>query len=203
MKVLLIDNYDSFIYNLCYELNSLGLEVTVCRNDIEYNQLKSMVNKHDAIIVSPGPSDPKSAGHCIQLIKDFYQSKPILGICLGHQAIAEALGGIVGRAKQIIHGKNSKVILHTSALFNGLDNQLSVARYHSLIVRQLPRGFNIIAKSDANEIMAIEHLKYPVYGLQFHPESLMTFKGNQIINNFKDIMSSTISCQEAKYVANA
>ncbi len=203
MKVLLIDNYDSFIYNLEYDLKSLGFEVMVCRNDIDYDKLVRLTLNHDALVISPGPSNPENAGHCIKLVKNFYIRKPILGVCLGHQIIAEALGGEVNTANDIVHGKVSSTEITDSALFEKLKGPIRVARYHSLIVNRLPFELKVIAQSQNKEIMAIEHTKYPVYGLQFHPESIMTLNGGKILNNFKQIVRSNLSNMEIAHVANA
>ncbi len=194
MKLLLIDNYDSFIYNLRYELNSLNVAVTVCRNNVNYDELSKLIKQHDGIVISPGPSTPDNAGHCLRVVKDFYQQKPILGICLGHQTIAQALGAKVVKAKTIVHGKNSKIKLIDGDLFLDLDSSLKVARYHSLIVDKLPEELKISAVSETNEVMAFQHQHYPVYGLQFHPESIMNFEGKKILENFihKTLLQSNI-----------
>ncbi|MRX27091.1 aminodeoxychorismate/anthranilate synthase component II [Kangiella sp. HZ709] len=203
MKVLLIDNYDSFIYNLRYELNAQDIEVKVCRNDIDYSQMRSLVLKHDAIIISPGPSNPENAGHCLQLVKDFYDKKPILGICLGHQVIAQAMDASITHAKKTIHGKSSLIDLLDSALFSGLGNNISVARYHSLIAKNIPKELTVTATSEVGEVMAIEHKDYPIFGLQFHPESIMTLKGSNIFDNFKAVIKNHKTNGEISHVANA
>lgn len=203
MRFLLIDNYDSFIYNLRYDLNSLGVDITVCRNDIDYEQLQSLANTHDAIVISPGPSNPDSAGHCLKLTKEFYSSKPILGICLGHQTIAQAMGGSVVKARQLRHGKTSKISLESSPLFSELGDSINVARYHSLIAQKLPDSLRVTAFTNTNEIMAIEHHDFPVYGVQFHPESIMSLQGSKILNNFKSIVQQSQAKQERSHVANA
>ncbi len=203
MKVLLIDNYDSFIYNLRYELNAQDIEVKVCRNDIDYSQMRSLALKHDAIIISPGPSIPENAGHCLQLVKDFYDKKPMLGICLGHQVIAQAIGANITHAENTIHGKSSLIDLLDSALFSRLGKSISVARYHSLIAKNLPEKLTVIATSDVGDVMAIEHKDYPVFGLQFHPESIMTLKGSNIFNNFKAVVNNHKNNGEIPHVTNA
>lgn len=203
MKFLLVDNYDSFIYNLKYELEALGIEVKVCRNDIDYEEISNLANEHDAIVLSPGPSEPKQAGYCLKLIKDFYRKKPMLGICLGHQAIAEAFQSEVVHAKKVIHGKSDTVLVKESPLFSGISNTTKVARYHSLIVSDLSEQLTPIAQTKTDEIMALVHKEYPVYGVQFHPESLMTPKGSLVIENFRNIVSRVLANKEVSYVANA
>lgn len=203
MKLLLIDNYDSFLYNLKYEFEQLGSSVTVCRNDINYDKLCDLIAEHDAIVLSPGPSTPKNAGHCLRVIKDFYQQKPMLGICLGHQAMVEAFGGIVSHARKVMHGKTSNITLEGSPMFINLDKQLRVARYHSLIAVQMPEQLTVTARTELSEIMAIEHPQYPIYGLQFHPESLMTTVGNRMLQNFCSIVEKQNASKEAGHVAVA
>ncbi|NVJ68418.1 MAG: aminodeoxychorismate/anthranilate synthase component II [Gammaproteobacteria bacterium] len=203
MKFLIIDNYDSFIYNLKYELNALGIETTICRNDIAFTKLEELAQQHDAIVLSPGPSNPTNAGHCIELVKSFYFQKPILGICLGHQVIAEAFGGKVTKAQQVVHGKHSIINIGSSDLFANLGASTKVARYHSLIAQELPQNLAVIASSTSDEVMAIEHKEFPVFGLQFHPESIMTLKGKQMIQNFKAIVMKNLVAKESRHVANA
>jgi anthranilate synthase component II len=184
--ILLIDNFDSFTFNLYQYLGELGEEITVCRNNqLTIEQIKEMNPK--AIILSPGPGKPKDAGICIEVIQRFYNRIPILGICLGHQAIGAAFGGEIKRANEIKHGKTSFISHDGRGLFNDLPSPLEVMRYHSLVIEKnsLPPELECKAKSlDDEEIMAINHRDFPVYGLQFHPESIGTPAGKQILKNF-------------------
>ncbi len=184
--ILLIDNFDSFTFNLYQYLGELGEEVKVFRN----NQLtiEEIEELHPiAIILSPGPGKPEDAGICIEVIQRLYKKFPILGICLGHQAIGAAFGAEIRRAKFIKHGKTSFITHDQSELFNGLPSPLEVMRYHSLTVEEtsLPVHLKCISHAeDDKEVMAIKHSKYPVFGLQFHPESIGTPDGKQILKNF-------------------
>lgn len=183
--ILLIDNFDSFTFNLYQYLGELGEDVQVYRNNqLTLKQIEELNPK--AIILSPGPGKPEDAGICVEVVKHFYQSIPILGICLGHQAIGYAFGGTIKKAKSIKHGKTSK-ITHNGGLFNYLSSPLEVMRYHSLSIdrNSLPQELDCTATAmDDHEIMAIQHRTYPVYGLQFHPESIGTPDGKQILKNF-------------------
>ncbi|KAB2338107.1 aminodeoxychorismate/anthranilate synthase component II [Cytobacillus depressus] len=184
--ILLIDNYDSFTYNLYQYLGELGKEVRVVRNDkITIEEISEM--KPDAIILSPGPGRPEEAGQCTEIIRTYYKTTPILGICLGHQAIGYSLGASVVKAEHIMHGKISKLKHSGTDLFEYLPQPIDVMRYHSLVIspESLPDDFRILAESmDDSEIMAIKHEKYPLYGLQFHPESMGTTYGKRILQNF-------------------
>lgn len=184
--ILLIDNYDSFTYNLYQYFGDLGKEVLVVRNDkISIEEIS--VLKPEAIVLSPGPGRPENAGKCLTIIKTFYQDIPILGICLGHQAIGCAFGAKVEKAKKIMHGKISKLNHNGSELFQYMQQPIDIMRYHSLIIASgtLPGYFKVLAKSmDDHEIMAIQHESYPLYGLQFHPESIGTANGMKILANF-------------------
>ncbi|MBM7687397.1 anthranilate synthase component II [Enterococcus ureilyticus] len=183
--ILLIDNYDSFTYNLA-QLLGVEREIKIVRNDSE--TIFSLANQASAIVISPGPGTPKETGQVKEVIKQFYQKKPILGICLGHQTIGEVFGAKVSRAKEIRHGKQSLIKIHqNNQLFKEVDSGNLVMRYHSLIIEQetLPEDFLITATAaDDQEIMAIEHREYPIFGLQFHPESIGTPSGAVIIKNF-------------------
>ncbi|MBO0444746.1 aminodeoxychorismate/anthranilate synthase component II [Enterococcus ureilyticus] len=183
--ILLIDNYDSFTYNLA-QLLGVEREIKIVRNDSE--TIFSLANQASAIVISPGPGTPKETGQVKEVIKQFYQKKPILGICLGHQTIGEVFGAKVSRAKKIRHGKQSLIKIHqNNQLFKEVDSGNLVMRYHSLIIEQetLPEDFLITATAaDDQEIMAIEHREYPIFGLQFHPESIGTPSGAVIIKNF-------------------
>ena len=187
--IVLIDNYDSFTYNLVQYIGALEPDIRVIRNDAcTPEEIEAM--KPDAIVISPGPGKPSEAGICIEAIRYFKDKVPILGVCLGHQAICEAFGGTVSYAKELMHGKSSVAqILEESPLFKNLGTEMQVARYHSLaaIRDTLPEELKITAVTDDGEIMAVEHRDYPVYGLQFHPESVLTPKGMTLIENFLNI----------------
>ena len=184
--ILLIDNYDSFVYNLYQYIGSINPNIKVIRNDQStIEAIKELDPEY--IILSPGPGHPKDAGIMEDIIKEFYQSKKILGVCLGHQAICEVFGGNIIHASKIMHGKSSVVTLNTNtSIFKGLNKEIHVARYHSLIVKNdhLPTCLEVIARTNENEIMAVKHKNYPVYGLQFHPESILTQEGMTIIKEF-------------------
>lgn len=186
--ILLIDNYDSFVYNLARYVSELGYHHQIVRNDaITVAEIEQLRPTH--IIISPGPKAPKQAGISVEIIRHFAASTPILGVCLGHQAIAEAFGGIVTHAKRPMHGKTSLVTHQGGKLFSGLPNPLPVARYHSLIVSDcsLPECLRVTSRSEENEIMALEHIQYPMFGLQFHPESILTSHGYELLQNFLKI----------------
>ncbi|UQD52354.1 aminodeoxychorismate/anthranilate synthase component II [Bacillus methanolicus] len=184
--ILLIDNYDSFTFNLYQYLGELGEDVQVARNDqISLKEIEKL--NPGAIVLSPGPGRPEAAGICVDIIKAFYRKTPILGICLGHQAIGYAFGAVIEKAGKVMHGKTSKLTHTGSFLFEYLPQPVEVMRYHSLVIQNgtLPGVFKILARSmDDNEIMAIKHESCPLYGLQFHPESVGTKTGKKIINNF-------------------
>ena len=185
--LLLIDNYDSFTYNLFQFIGHFEKNIKVVRNDkITIDEIEDMNPQH--IVLSPGPKTPKEAGICIDVIKHFYKTKPILGICLGHQSIGEAFGGVVKHAKELYHGKSSVIDVNDDPIFKGIDGSIQVARYHSLIVEKdtLPVNLDVLSEYKG-EIMAMKHKSYPVYGLQFHPESIMTEKGLKLIENFLKI----------------
>ncbi|MBY0146016.1 aminodeoxychorismate/anthranilate synthase component II [Neobacillus niacini] len=184
--ILLIDNFDSFTFNLYQYLGELGESVTVIRNNqLTIKQIREMNPK--AIILSPGPGKPEDAGICIDVIRNLYQEFPILGICLGHQAIGAAFGSEIRRANFIKHGKTSQITHSGNGIFTYLTSPLEVMRYHSLVVDQgtLSSDLECVAKSlDDQEVMAIKHRYYPVFGLQFHPESIGTPLGKQMLQNF-------------------
>lgn len=190
MKALLIDNFDSFIYNLDYELQQLGFEVTVVRNDSDFNFVSEQAQNADCIVLSPGPGKPSDAGCCPQLLNDFKGIKPILGVCLGHQAIVESFGGVVEKARQVVHGKVSNLKLkEASELFKDPATNICVARYHSLVATVVPDELLVTATSEQGEVMAVRHKELPVYGVQFHPESIMSFVGHKLLENFKTIVA--------------
>lgn len=183
--ILLIDNYDSFVFNLARYVAELGYEYCVYRNDkLNLSDIKEMSPSH--IIISPGPCTPNEAGISVALIENFKAEIPILGVCLGHQAIGQACGGKVIRAAFPKHGKADIVFHEKKGIFSNLPNPLKVARYHSLIVENasLPKELLITAMTKENEIMALQHKTYPLYGVQFHPESVLTEQGHQLLSNF-------------------
>ncbi|MBN8202827.1 MULTISPECIES: anthranilate synthase component II [Bacillaceae] len=184
--ILLIDNYDSFTFNLYQYLGELGQEIKVVRNDqITIEEIEKL--NPEAIILSPGPGRPEQAGIIVDVIQEFYRKLPILGICLGHQAIGYAFGAKIEKAKKIMHGKVSNLKHNGSQLFQYMPQPINIMRYHSLVIQSgtLPGSFKVMARSmDDNEIMAIKHEDYPLYGLQFHPESVGTGLGKRILENF-------------------
>jgi len=184
--ILLIDNYDSFTYNLFQYLGELGEEVKVIRNDkISIEEIRAL--NPDRIVLSPGPGRPENAGILIALIQQLYKEFPILGICLGHQGIGYAFGAEIVKAENIMHGKTSFLAAKQASVFKGLEEPVEVMRYHSLVIKNgtLPKEFTVLASSiDDQEIMAIKHNKFPLYGFQFHPESVGTETGKQLIANF-------------------
>lgn len=183
--ILLIDNYDSFTYNLYQYLGIFTEDIQVVRNDkITIEEIYE--RRPQRIVLSPGSKSPKEAGICMDVVKEFLTEVPILGICLGHQCIGAALGGVVSYAKQLFHGKQS-VIQHTKeSIFTGIDSPLKVARYHSLAVweQDFPSCLRVLARTEDGEIMAMRHREYPVVGMQFHPESIYTQHGKRMIDNF-------------------
>jgi anthranilate synthase/aminodeoxychorismate synthase-like glutamine amidotransferase len=185
--ILLIDNYDSFTYNLVQYFAELGEQVLVRRNDeVSLTQIAAI--RPSCLVISPGPCSPDQAGISVAAIQHFAGQIPILGVCLGHQAIAQAFGAKVVRAKAVMHGKNSLIKHHQRGLFTALKNPLSVTRYHSLVVEKasLPEELRIDAwtENDDEEIMALSHTSLPVYGVQFHPEAILTEQGHQLLKNF-------------------
>jgi anthranilate synthase component 2 len=187
--ILIIDNYDSFTYNLVQLAGSLEKDIKVIRNDeMIVEQVQNLHPSH--IIISPGPGYPKNAGVCEDVIRQLKGSYPILGVCLGHQAICETFGGSITLAKQLIHGKQSNIhIANGSRVFKGLPPIIKAARYHSLIADRdtLPDELLVIAEDDNGEVMAVKHRDYDIYGLQFHPESILTPDGEKIMKNFLQI----------------
>ncbi len=194
MRVLMIDNYDSFTYNLVQYLGSLGADVEVKRNDeVTVEEIKGM--SPDAIVISPGPCTPMEAGVSVDVVRSFYKEIPILGVCLGHQSIGVAFGGKIVRAKRLMHGKTSQIFHDGSDIFEGLPNPFTAVRYHSLVVEEksLPDVLKITARSEDGEIMGIKHVEYPVFGVQFHPESVLSEHGLDLLRNFLNIAQSSIS----------
>ncbi|KNZ41207.1 anthranilate synthase component II [Acetobacterium bakii] len=187
--ILLIDNYDSFSYNLYQYVGIINPDIRVIKND-EMSLLEIDALKPSHIIISPGPGRPKDAGICEAVIADFKEKTPILGVCLGHQAICEVFGGVVTYAKTLMHGKQSTVhIANGSPIFRGLPPIIEAGRYHSLCAERtsLPDDILIIAEDNEGEVMAVKHRSYDIYGVQFHPESILTKDGNTIIENFLKI----------------
>lgn len=183
--LLIIDNYDSFTYNLVQRLGELGAEMTVVRNDkITVAEVKEM--KPDAIIISPGPCTPKEAGISVEAIRELHRGLPILGVCLGHQAIGEAFGGKVVRAPRVVHGKTSNVYHKGQSILRGIESPLVGTRYHSLIIERqsLPDCLEVTAWTEDELIMGVRHKEFPTIGVQFHPESIATESGKKILKNF-------------------
>jgi len=185
MKILLIDNYDSFTYNLYHYFSSLKCKVEVFRNDkIEIKKIKK--NRYKKIIISPGPGNPDQAGACLKIVKHFYKSIPILGVCLGHQIIGQVFGSKIIVAKKIMHGKTSLVMHNKKGIFRGIKKIISATRYHSLIIdrKSLAKELLVTAETKDKIIMGIMHKKYNVHGVQFHPESFKTPTGMKLLKNF-------------------
>lgn len=187
--ILMIDNYDSFTYNLVQYLGQLGEEVAVRRND-EITLVEIEAMKPEAIFLSPGPCSPEQAGITCDVVRTFHKKVPLMGVCLGHQAIASAFGGRVVRAGRIMHGKTSPILHDGRTIFTGLSSPFPAGRYHSLLVEQesLPDCLEVSAKTDEGEIMGLRHKRWPVEGIQFHPESILTPGGKRIIKNFLNLL---------------
>ena len=186
--ILMIDNYDSFTYNLVQYLGEMGQELKVFRNDaITLEQIEKL--KPSRIVVSPGPGSPKDAGISKAVVRHFGQKIPVLGVCLGHQCIGEVFGGKVIGAKHLMHGKTSKIFHDGKAIFKNIDNPFVATRYHSLIVerKSLPKDLLVTAETEEKEIMGLQHQKFPIYGVQFHPESILTPSGKDILRNFLNL----------------
>ena len=186
--ILVVDNYDSFTYNLVHYLAELGAQTHVVRND-DLTADEAWALKPEAILLSPGPCAPDQAGICLPLIDTAPLDMPILGVCLGHQAIGQAMGGHVIRAKALMHGKTSPIVHDARGLFAGLPSPFTATRYHSLAVRRedLPAELEVTAWTDDGEIMGVQHRTRPVHGVQFHPESIATEGGHQLLANFLDL----------------
>tara|TARA_B100000029_G_C17273371_1_gene850669 strand:- start:95 stop:661 length:567 start_codon:yes stop_codon:yes gene_type:complete len=185
MKILLIDNYDSFTYNLYHYLSSLKCKVDVYRNDkIEIKKIKK--NKYKKIIISPGPGNPTQAGNCLKIVKYFYKTIPILGVCLGHQVIGQAFNCKIIRAEKLMHGKTSIIKHDGSGIFKGIKKVILATRYHSLIIdkKNFSKDLIITAETKDKIIMGVMHKKYNIHGVQFHPESIKTLMGLKILKNF-------------------
>lgn len=183
--LLMIDNYDSFTYNLVQYFGELGEEVAVFRNDeIELDEIEQL--KPERIVISPGPCTPSKAGISIPLIERYHSRIPILGVCLGHQSIGQAFGGKIVHAKQVMHGKTSPIFHNNSGVFHGLPNPFHATRYHSLVIERetLPDCLEISAWTEDGEIMGVRHKTLAIEGLQFHPESILTEHGHKLLENF-------------------
>jgi anthranilate synthase component 2 len=187
--ILMIDNYDSFTYNLVHYLNELGAETQVYRNDA-LSAEAALALRPEAILLSPGPCTPNEAGICLALIAEAPADLPILGVCLGHQSIGQAYGGEVIRAKALMHGKTSPIHHTGKGVFAGLPNPFTATRYHSLSVRRetMPKVLEITAWTDDGEVMGFQHVSRPVFGVQFHPESIATEGGHALLANFLDLV---------------
>ncbi len=183
--ILVIDNYDSFTYNLVQQMGEIGAELQVHRNDqITLEEIKKLAPSH--IVISPGPGTPDDGGISLDIIREFGESTPILGVCLGHQCIGQAYGGVVHRAGRLMHGKTSMIYHKNDPLFMGIPSPFEATRYHSLIVEEdtLPNSIEITAFTEQGEIMAMRHKVHPVVGVQFHPESILTTYGPRLLKNF-------------------
>ncbi|GAB6072716.1 aminodeoxychorismate/anthranilate synthase component II [Venenivibrio stagnispumantis] len=200
MKILMIDNYDSFTYNIVQYFYELGVDVVVKRNDeITIQDIEAM-DDIDAIVISPGPCTPNEAGISVDVIKKFKGKYPMLGVCLGHQSIGSAFGANIIKAKCLMHGKTSLIYHNQEGIFKDIPSPFSAVRYHSLVIdeKTLPEDIKITARSDDGEIMAIQHTKYPIYGVQFHPESILTEYGKKLLQNFIELASQIKNEQTIK-----
>ena len=185
MKILLIDNYDSFTFNLYHYLSSLKINVDVIRND-KINVDIIVKNKYKKIVISPGPGNPSQSGNCLKIVKSVHKNIPILGVCLGHQIIGQVFGGKIVQAKNLMHGKTSKIKHTKKGLFKNIKNNFEATRYHSLIVDRttLPNELIITAETQNKTVMGLMHKDYNIHGFQFHPESISTKMGMKLIKNF-------------------
>ena len=193
-KILLIDNYDSFTYNLYHYVTSFNKNVDVKRND-KVNSKDIIKNKYTKIIISPGPGNPNQAGNCLKIVNQFYKKIPILGVCLGHQIIGQVFGSKIIQAKKLMHGKTSLITNKKLGVLKGIKNKFTATRYHSLIVDRatLSNDLIVTATTDDNIIMGLMHNKYQIHGVQFHPESINTKVGMKIIENFVKIKNGKLS----------
>ncbi len=187
MRVLIIDNVDSFVYNLYQYVGELGAEVLVRRNHVSLEEVEAL--EPEKIIISPGPGVPEKAGVSVELIRKLGSEVPILGVCLGHQAIGVAFGAKVARAKTLMHGKVSRITHDGRRIYRGVSNPFIATRYHSLAIveESLPSELLVTARSDDGVVMGVRHRRYPIEGVQFHPESILTSEGKRIIRNFLEI----------------
>ena len=185
MKILLIDNYDSFTFNLYHYISSLKTKVDVVKND-KITSKEIIKKKYQKIVISPGPGNPNQAGNCINIVKSLYKKIPILGVCLGHQIIGQVFGSKIVQAKKLMHGKTSKIISKKIGILSNLPKTFEATRYHSLIIdkKSLNKNLEITAETEDGLIMGVKHKKYHVHGVQFHPESIKTKIGIKILKNF-------------------
>ena len=185
MKIILIDNYDSFTFNLFHYLSSLNIKVDVIRND-KITSKDILKNNYNRIVISPGPGNPNQSGNCLKIVKSLYKNIPILGVCLGHQIIAQVFGSKIIQTKKLMHGKTSKIISNKTGILKNLPKVFEATRYHSLIIdkKSLSKDLEITAETKEGLIMGIKHKKYNVHGVQFHPESIKTKIGLKILKNF-------------------
>ena len=185
MKIILIDNYDSFTFNLYHYLSSLMINVDVIRND-KITSKEIIKEKYNKIVISPGPGNPNQSGNCLKIVKSLYKNIPILGVCLGHQIIGQVFGSKIIQAKKLMHGKTSKIISKKTGILSNLPKTFEATRYHSLIIdkKSLNKNLEITAETEDGLIMGVKHKKYHVHGVQFHPESIKTKIGIKILKNF-------------------
>jgi anthranilate synthase/aminodeoxychorismate synthase-like glutamine amidotransferase len=183
MKVLMIDNYDSFTYNLVHLFEQLGAEVVTFRNDA-LTVDEAVALGADRLVVSPGPGRPEDAGASVELVRRLGPTTRALGVCLGHQAIVQAYGGEIGPARALLHGKSSRISHDGRGVFDGLPDELEVGRYHSLAATSVPEALRVTARTDDGEVMGVRHVDHPVEGVQFHPESVLTPLGARMAENF-------------------
>ena len=185
MKIILIDNYDSFTFNLYHYISSFKISVDVLRND-KINEKDILKNKYNKIVISPGPGNPNQSGNCIKIVKSLYKKVPILGVCLGHQIIGQVFGSKIIQAEKLMHGKTSNIISKKIGILKNLPKNFEATRYHSLIIdkKTLSKDLEITAETKDGLIMGVKHKKYNVHGVQFHPESIKTNLGIKILKNF-------------------
>jgi len=197
--LLLIDNYDSFTYNLVHFLGELGADVQVVRND-KISAADALAMKPEAIVLSPGPCDPDKAGICLDLVEKAAGTVPLMGVCLGHQTIGQSYGGKVVRAPSLMHGKMSTVHHTGQGLFKGLNNDFEATRYHSLVVEResLPDALEVTAETADGVIMGVQHRSHPVHGVQFHPESIASEQGHALLKNFLDMAAQFNAARETE-----
>ena len=185
MKILLIDNYDSFTFNLYHYISSLKVKVDVIRND-KINSKEIVRKNYNKIVISPGPGNPNQSGNCINILKTLHQELPFLGVCLGHQIIGQVFGSKIVQAKKLMHGKTSKIKSKKTGILKNLPKTFEATRYHSLIIekKSLPKDLEITAETNDGIIMGVQHKKFNIHGVQFHPESIKTKLGIKILRNF-------------------
>jgi anthranilate synthase component 2 len=185
MKILLIDNYDSFTFNLYHYLSSLKTKVDVIRND-KITSKEILKNKYDKIVISPGPGNPNQSGNCLDILNTLYKEIPFLGVCLGHQIIGQVFGSKIVQAKNLMHGKTSRIKSKKIGILKNLPSTFEATRYHSLIIdkKSLSKNLEITAETDDGSIMGVKHIEYNIHGVQFHPESIKTKIGIKILKNF-------------------